>query len=649
MFVLENYFVLGIILLLAGFLLPLIFLRSGLSRKLSILLVALGSCDLIYLSLAAGLSRQTLKVSAYSLNPFLELGFYVDRLSSFFILVISIVALCVSIYSWSYISHIEKPLKRNMIASLMSLFVLSMVLVVSSKNMISFLAFWEVMSVASFFLVMSEYEKPETKRAGQFYFIMTQLSTAFIIMFFVGMYLVAGTFEITGISVKSQIVSALLFLSFFIGFGIKAGMIPFHKWLPYAHSAAPSNISALMSGVMIKVAIYAMIRFLVYVFEPSLWWGVIILLIGTISALLGVMYALKEHDIKRLLAYHSIENIGIIMIGIGLYVTLSVAGAQKLAMLSLAAALFHTLNHAVFKALLFMAAGSVVNSTGTRNIEKMGGLVKVMPYTAALFLVGSIAISALPPLNGFVSELMIFEAFIRSAAAPLSPLIIIFLFICMSIFALTSALAAACFVKAFGITFLSAPRSEKARNAKESDIPMLVGPFFLAALCILLGVFSFQIFSWLGYDLAIPNLLPLSAALLTFAVLVIIGIRLFSNTRSRKSETWGCGIISQKSTMEYTASGFSQPIVRIFDSLYMAKEHNERKFYDNHNSIFSEGKAEIRIKRIFEEYLYDPTANLVRKMSSFAASLQSSIEPDSYILHMFVTNIILLIFAWWII
>ena len=300
----------------------------------------------------------------------------------------------------------------------------------------------------------------------------------------------------------------------FIGFGIKAGIIPFHKWLPYAHPASPSNISALMSGVMIKVAIYGLLRF-VLLMPMELWWGILILVVGTTSAILGVIYALKEHDIKRLLAYHSIENIGIILIGIGLYVIFALSGLQAIATLALIGALFHTLNHAIFKSLLFMTSGSVINSTETRNIEDMGGLIKRMPYTALLFLIGAVSISALPPFNGFVSELMIFQAFFQSSLLA-NPALEMLLITSLAIFALTSALAAACFVKAFGITFLALPRSEGAKKAKEAPKLMLIGPALLAIFCVVLGVFSFQIFGAFGFSFPIPNMLLVGPLLACF-------------------------------------------------------------------------------------------------------------------------------------
>lgn len=598
-------------------------------RNFSVLLAALGCAALVFFASKAIYFNESLFISAYKILPVLEFSFFIDRLSSFFILVISIVAFCVSIYSADYIEHGKHSKRKNMLASVMMLFILSMILVVSSANTFSFLFFWELMSISSFFLVMFEYEKKETGKAGMFYFIMTQLSTVFLIFAFIILYYSAGTFDIVSYGTVpsaagsfgampagaiNPALASLAFISLFLGFGTKAGVVPFHKWLPYAHPASPSNISALMSGVMIKVAIYGLMRFVLFVFAPELWWGVMILIAGIISAILGIIYALKEHDIKRFLAYSSIENVGIILTGFGLSVIFSKYGLSGLATMSLIASLFHTINHAIFKSLLFLTAGSVVHSTETRDIEEMGGLIKKMPYTALFFLIGAVSISALPPFNGFVSELMIFQALFQSGVLE-SPLMEVLLLASLSIFALMSALAAACFVKAFGITFLAAPRSHEAKNAKEAPRFMLLGPALLSALCIALGIFSFQIFSLLGYSFPIPNMLFTGSVLIITYALAAGAMRFLASDRARIGETWGCGILSQNSKMEYTASGFSEPITTIFSSIYKTQKHVSRNYFDSKKSVFKDGEAGIRLMKFFEEYIYMPIGNAVGKLS----------------------------------
>lgn len=649
----ENtfiFFILGVLLLLFAVLPTIFFVMCSKTffRRFSLSLILIGSV-LVFLS-SFNILNGDAQIGFSIPLAGLRVSILVDWLAAFFILIISIVAFCVGIYSFSYTEHISSVIKRNTFVSLTALFIVSMVAVVASHHVFAFLFFWEIMSLSSFLLVMFDYEKEETKKAGIFYFVMTQLSTVFLLAAFLVIYNQTSSFELSELHGVSSGVLTTLFLFLTIGFGIKAGVIPFHKWLPYAHPASPSSISALMSGVMIKVAIYGLLRFIFLLPEQKVWWGVFILIIGTISAVLGVIYALKEHDLKRLLAYHSIENIGIILIGIGLYIIFLHNGFKTIAMVAMAAALFHTLNHALFKSLLFLSAGAVVQATHTKNIEEMGGLIKTMPYTAILFLIGAISISALPPFNGFVSELMIFEVFFK-ANVLVSPLLKVILFLSLSLFALTSALAAACFVKAFGLVFLALPRSKEAAEAKEVSLPMRLGPAILAILCIVLGVFSFQIFSVVGKKAAIvfpvPNLLLISVYAGFLLLVVVVFLRSVGVNKSRISETWGCGISSQNAAMEYTASGFSEPIITIFSPIYQTKKINQRIFYDKGNSVFKEGHAHIRLIQFFEEYMYAPIIKALQRISSFLYVLQNKVELDSYIMGEFLVIIILLVILGW--
>jgi len=640
---LNELFYVGTIGLFLGALFSAIGSKKAESAKVSLALSVVSCMSLLAFSAITLYYNEAISIPLYSIIPSLQFSFFIDRLAAFFILIISIVSLSVSIYSSGYIEHYKSTAKKNSLTSLMLVFILSMVLVVSSKNMFSFLFFWELMALSSFILVMFEYEKKETRKAGLFYFVMTQLSTVFLLLAFILIYNTTGSFEIAKMQLSASGISSIAFILLFLGFGIKAGIIPFHKWLPYAHPASPSNISALMSGIMIKVAIYGMMRFILFVLTPQLSWGIIIFTAGVISAILGVIYALKEHDIKRLLAYHSIENIGIILIGLGLYIIFSAYNLPELAMLGLIGALFHTMNHALFKSLLFTTAGSVVNATETKNIEEMGGLIKKMPYTAALFFIGAVSISALPPFNGFVSELMIFQALLSSSALA-NPLLEIFLIAGLAIFALTSALAAACFVKAFGITFLAVPRSHEAEKAKEASLPEILGSGILALSCVVLGVFSFQIFSLVGYSALIPNLFVVGALLAGFYAFAFAVMHAFASGNTRTGETWGCGILSQNPKMEYTASGFSEPIVTIFKSIYRTKKQNDRFYFDISQSVFRQGNAEIRLMKFFEERLYMPVARIAEFLSIKASEMQKS-GLDAYIAYSFITIVALLILA----
>jgi hydrogenase-4 component B len=643
----EILFPIGIAAFLLGIILPLAGLKiadNKTPRRASLIMASVASASLLIFSLENIFSGKTSSFLVYQITLSFQFSFLIDRLSAFFIALISIVSLSVAIYSVPYVEHIAHQKRRNLVVSLMALFIVSMVLVVASFTMFSFLFFWEIMALSSFFLVMTEYEKKDTVKAGIFYFVMTHLSTLFLLFAFLFLGNVKGTFDMNPIAVQ-PLIASIAFVFLFLGFGIKAGIIPFHKWLPYAHPASPSNISALMSGVMIKVAIYGVVRF-VLLLPMETWWGLLILLAGTASAVLGVVYALKEHDLKRLLAYHSIENIGIILIGVGLYVVFSQSGFPAIAELALVGALFHTLNHAIFKSLLFMTSGSIINVTGTRNIEEMGGLIKRMPATAMLFFIGALSISALPPFNGFISELMIFQAFFQSTVLA-NPFLELILVTSLVLFALTSALAAACFVKAFGITFLALPRSEEAKNAKEAPKLMIAGPAILAALCVGLGVFSFQILGFVGFSFPIPNMLLIGVLLGGFYVLAFAALRAAANRRERIVETWGCGIITQTAKMEYTASGFSEPIVTVLKSIFRTQKRSEREYFDDKNVVFKSGKAELHLVKFFEERLYIPIGNIIKKISQKINDIQRG-DVDLHVAYVFATVVVFLLLIWWL-
>lgn len=640
----ESLFQISLMILILSVLFPLmIFIKkNAILRSLSNISLITSSLLLSASSIMLMLDGGEASIFRYQFTPTLSLYLSVDRLSAFFILVISVVSFSVGIFSTGYLQHLDSECRKSTVVSTMNLFVASMLLLVVSRDIFSFLLFWETMSISSFLLVMTNYGERETGKAGLFYFAMTQLSTACLLSGFLTLYALTGSYSIPFVAFVGPTVLNVVFLVLFVGFGIKAGVVPFHKWLPYAHPASPSNISALMSGVMIKVAIYGFIRFVSSVSSPPSWWGNLILVSGTISAILGVIYAMKEHDVKRLLAYHSIENVGIILIAYGLSVTFTGFGLMDLANLCLVASLFHVLNHALFKSLLFMTTGSITNSTGIRNVEDMGGLIKRMPYTAVLFLVGAIAISGLPPFNGFVSELMIFQAFFSGwrVGGPLESAILL---TCLAVFSLTSALAAACFVKLFSAVFLALPRSEKAGEAHEVDLSMLVGPAIPAGFCILLGVFSYQILAPMGLNTYVPNMSIFGLVLLAFAAIVFASVRLFASHETRVDETWGCGILTQNEHMEYTPSGFSEPIMVIFKQIYRTQERLDLTYYDRNRVLLRSGLAEIRLVKLFEEKLYLPVARAALRISEALNRVQEDSLSDYYLLFIFVTCLILLI------
>ncbi|MBI3941978.1 MAG: hydrogenase 4 subunit B, partial [Chloroflexi bacterium] len=451
-------------------------------------------------------SGAMLLLSLEGVIPFAPLAFTLDRLSSFFLLLIAVVGIPVSLYSIDYMrEYVSHPGQAGVHAynlgffgAIYQIFILSMILVVLASTTFAFLFLWELMALASYFLVVFEHRNQDTQEAGTVYLIMTHLG---FVALFIGFMLLSGPLTATGVSLNfSELrISAMrlpaiqrdiVFLLMFIGFGSKAGMIPLHVWLPLAHPAAPSPVSALMSGVMIKLGIYGLLRITLDLLGggPG-WWGGMILVVGGASALYGILYALVDHHLKRLLAYSSVENAGIILLAIGAALVFGSAGNTALATLALTGALFHILNHGVFKSLLFMAAGAVLQATHTLDMESLGGLIKRMPWTALFFLVGSVSIAALPPFNGFVGEWIILQSLLLSLAVS-SQGIHIFLTLGLGALALTGGLAAAAFVKAFGISFLALPRSAQADQALEAPQLMKWAMAINAALCLLLGLLA---------------------------------------------------------------------------------------------------------------------------------------------------------------
>ncbi|MCC7213355.1 MAG: hydrogenase 4 subunit B, partial [Nitrospira sp.] len=409
---------------LLGGLLPLCTTRPHLQNLFAHGCAAAAGVVGIVLGVAGLLSTAPLTLSLASNIPHLTFAIRLDPLAAFFVLTISLVGVAASIYASGYVEEFSGRVSVGLLGSLLNGFLLSMTLVVLADNGFFFLILWEVMSLLSYVLVVTEHEKPGVREAGLFYLIMTHVGTAFIILTLLIFSQETGSFSFEAFRhPDQQLPEGLRSIAFFtalIGFGAKAGIVPLHVWLPYAHPAAPSHISALMSGVMIKTAIYGLIRvyfdFMGGVFPW--WWGFTLLVAGTVSALLGVMYALMEHDLKGLLAFHSVENIGIILLGIGAGMIFHTYGLHELAALGLLAGLYHTINHAAFKALLFLGAGALQFSTHTRHIEEYGGLLRRMPWTGAFFLIGAVSIAALPPTNGFVSEWLVFQSLFLSFQLP---------------------------------------------------------------------------------------------------------------------------------------------------------------------------------------------------------------------------------------
>lgn len=602
--------------------------------------------------------------------PLFSFNLRIDHLSAFFLLGLSVVAICVSLYSIGYLSHYRGKHSVGIFGFLYSTFILSMALVFSSDNAVFFLFVWEIMSAVSYFLVAYESEKEETRKAGTQYLIMTAVGTAFLLTAFLLMYAYTGTFDFTAdTSLIPANIKNLMFAFFVIGFGTKAGMIPLHVWLPAAHPAAPSNVSALMSGVMIKTAVFGLLRFVPgYLGAENIWWGVSLMALGVISAVLGVAYALMEQNIKRMLAFSSIENIGIILIGLGVSLTAFARGNTLVGSLAFTASLFHTFNHTLFKSGLFMGAGSIQYATHTRDIEKLGGLIKKMPVTALLMLCFSVAISALVPLNGFVGEWLTFQSLFAGFDTGQAGLNILSM-ISVAALALSGALAAACFAKLFGISFLGKPRTQHASEAKETPRTMQAGMGILAVLCLLAGLFPTAFISvidrvsvslggvsltgqlqggfvltWFPVEVKGGSISPLGllAALAGIVLLALLVVRVVGGKYiKRKYGTWDCGYEALNARMQYTATGFSKPVKIVFRLLFRPS----RELKATGGTAYHPEKMEYTVasESIIEKYLYEPFTRFVQRLSK---KTKYSVQTGSirrYLAYIFVALIVLML------
>jgi hydrogenase-4 component B len=535
--------------------------------------------------------------------PWLAWHLRVDPLTGFFLILLGTLVVAISLYGPSYTREftrcdVTQPLPPLGIFT--ALFILGMQMLLLADDALVFMIFWEMMSLAGYFLVVYQHQHAANRDAAFLYLLLAHVGALVILLSFGVLAAFGGglTFDQMRVAKLSPLWASIGFACAFIGFGTKSGMVPLHVWLPEAHPVAPSHISALMSGAMIKMGIYGMVRVIFDLIGDVQWeWGMVVLIIGTASSVLGVLYALMQHDLKRLLAYHSIENIGIILMGLGMSMIFLGSGHKLLGTLGLIAALYHTLNHALFKALLFLGAGSVLYRTHARDLDHMGGLIHRMPVTAFFFLVGCVAISALPPFNGFVSEWLTFQTALQSPALE-NGLLRSTIPFAAALLALTGALAAACFVKAFGIAFLGKARTRRVDRAREVPVGMLGGMGLLAGLCLLLGVFPSTVIETMApitqmlVHAALPSataqgwlwLTPISAKVASYsapfvlvAIVVVFGLGYVFLRRgtdpARRSEPWDCGFGGLTPRMQYTSTAFSQPIRRVFQGVWKVEEH----------------------------------------------------------------------------
>jgi hydrogenase-4 component B len=606
--------------------------------------------------------------------PWLHWHIRIDPLSGFFLCVLGLPLVAVSLYGPGYIREFEHGKHSLSALGLFTgLFVAGMELVLLADDAFLFMIAWELMSVASYFLVAFQHDHAANRRAAFLYLLMAEVGAIAIILAYGVLAGFGGglTFDALRGASLTPLWASIAFILGLVGFGMKAGLVPIHAWLPEAHPVAPSHISALMSGVMLKIAVYGFIRFTFDLLDQLHWqWGVVVLIIGSASALLGILYALQQQNLKRLLAYSSVENIGIVFLALGLTLIFLSTGQTQLGTMGLVAALLHCLNHALFKSLLFLGAGAILHQTHEQSLENMGGLIHRMPKLAVLFLVGTLSIAALPPLNGFVSEWLIFQTALQAGGLE-SGVLRSLIPTASAILALTSALAATCFVKVYGVAFLGLPRSHHLAHANEVQHPgMLAGLALLAACCILIGVFPIPLINgmgaltqqmtgytlpnisalgWLWLTPVSPEVASYAPALVFFCTLVVGWLCYYllyrrTGLKPRPAEPWDCGFGGLTSRMQYTSGSFSMPIRRIFQPLFEVRET-----FEEHK----EGAAQTRVTTLRYQFqvldrawliLYEPSGRAVTWLARSVGRLQTG-NIRTYLGYSFFT----LIFLLWVI
>jgi len=659
-----NIFLFYLLVMAAGGVFSCIPGRQG---KLSALI---GAAGIIAGSLGGLITAIRVLISGLPLNlksswplPLGSFSVGIDPLSGLFLCAIFGLAMLAALYGWGYNAPPGKNPGDRCAWLWLSLLTASMALVVIARNAVLFLLAWELMSLSSFFLVAFENNQEKVRRAAWTYLVATHLGSAFLLVMFVLMGAAAGSFEYDGfIALQGQNPGFinLLFILAIIGFGTKAGFYPLHVWLPEAHPAAPSHVSALMSGVMIKTGIYALIRIVAMLGPPPAWWGWLVVAIGAASGVLGVVFALAQHDLKRLLAYHSVENIGIIALGIGLGLLGWSYDNPFIMTAGFAGGLLHVVNHAVFKGLLFFSAGSVLHATNCRNMEKMGGLLKSMPMTGAAFFTGSAAISGLPPLNGFVSEFLIYTAAIMCVLQNQMGAVLPGIAAIGSL-ALIGGLAAACFAKAFGVVFLGEPRSPDMAKAHECGwamrLPMLglsfaclaialSAPFIMPALCSAIGNIISAPLEYNGADMLFLKIALMWISmgslifLLLFISLALFRLILLRGRSAEKTVTWDCGFAKPSPRMQYTASSFAQPITNMFRRALDIRTHDNlpAEFFPK-NASFSTHTDDTA-----QRYFFAPLFRCVDRAMACLRWIQEG-RVQIYVLYITVILLILLLTA----
>jgi hydrogenase-4 component B len=593
------------------------------------------------------------------------LGYSVTPLSAWFLMVLGLIAAPVAFYSLGYLGHAIEARRTAVVGASFNLLLGAVEAVFVADGVVAFLFAWEVMTLLTAALVATEHEDPTSRRAAYLYLVMSHVGTGCLVAGFLILAAAAGSMSFP-VMLAGGFVSGptrdALFALFFLGFGVKAGVIPLHVWLPEAHPAAPTSVSALMSAVLVTSGIYGFFRVCAFgLGVPDASWALMFMAVGTLSAILGVLYALTQTDLKRLLAYSTIENVGIIVLGLGASMMALAHRSAELAAVAAAASLAHVLNHGIFKALLFLGAGSVAMATGTRNIERFGGLLRRMPWTGLFFLIGALSISGLPLLNGFPSEWLTFQALLLGFTS--TPGMVRLNFpLAGAMLALTSALAAACFVRAFGIAFVALPRSLASAEARESPASMLVPQALLAALCVAFGLFpglplgalgrvltslpglepredmaigGFRMTSGFGrFDHVVPGMLGLALLGALAAAMVLTKRR-----RARRAPTWGCGGELTART-EYTAAAFSRPLMMIFQAVYRPTQEVEA-LAEVSPYFPQEVRYRAEIEPTFERYFYRPLLRAVLRAANGMKVLQAG-SLHAYLAYVLALAVVLL-------
>ena len=632
----ENFFT-GIIIIIFGAFISLFLKNQNHKIKLTSISAVIGAVFTIVSAIKA--LSGTLEAYSFYLGPvFQNVAISLDNLSAFFVIFISLMSALAIVYANGYLKkYIDNKKDISAHCLFFNLLIASMLLVVSAKNALWFLVVWEIMSLSSFFLVIFENDKKEVIKAGVKYLVYMHVSVVFIILMFAVLSINSSSLDFDQFKILLNNNSALCNLVFvlgFIGFGIKAGFTPFHNWLPDAHPAAPSHVSAVMSGVMIKTGIYGILRVLSFIQHPSAQIGYFVLIISVISALYGVLYAISQHDIKRLLAYHSIENIGIIGIGIATGMLGLAYNYMPVAILGFAGGILHIFNHSIFKELLFLAAGSIYTKVHTRDIEILGGLIKPMPKTAVLFLVASIAICGLPPFNGFVSEFLIYFSMLKGLMIN-NVAFFIASILSIAALALVGTMAILCFTKVFSIVFLGQPRSAVAEDVKEDTTISFIFPMILLALfTLLIGVFPQYVFNFmmsvvniftrnnavnLSQTITVMQTLSYCAFGLCGFILLLFVLKCLFKNKHEKHSTWGCGYNKPTAKMQYSASSYASPFIKTLTPLFKKVSDIKKP-----RALFpAEAHFEEHLEDVEEAYFLEPFFKTVERFFAKFEKIQN--------------------------